>query len=432
VVVPSGATVQWNIPKGGTITGGATSATVTFTAGIDYELDLSCVLTNSAGNSPAGKNWITVLPFAPRDYLADTKDALSDNAGAIATQIQSGDSDTYYTTSYFLHALAGAAEATGDTTLMDALVGDCIQMIGYAKTKTRNGIDYPEWGPLDVNGNPGQLGTFQASGALARTAAIIAGNPAFATRYAKQFTTIVDFVDKSIFGYWFDKKTGVYADPGSQWLGGDVPWLPTSLGGWGSYPIWNDKCAHFGMMATWLYQATGKDLYKEYATRVAKGFLTHVTLSKGYMLWDVGLVTNSVDDYNTDGCLDTSHANREPMMVAAMYQAGIVFQQADIQALAATFSDLIWNQDKVSPQFNNYIDGGNTAYGPHGPYSNGYIYFGWNMMGRYSAKAQFALAVAHRLLETQSSGALSDSLSSNATPMGLLGMAGGQAWNLQR
>jgi len=263
VALGTGLSAQWTL-AGGTIVSGANSGTVRFNAGAGPYLTLTCKVTNSAGSASASR-WMVVLPFAPRNYLADLKASLASNAGAIAGEVASGDPAVYYATSYYLNGLAAGAEATGDTQVMDALVGYATQMIALAQPLVRNGVAYPEWGPWDGNGNPQQLNTFQGASALARTAAVIAGNPVFQARYSAQFGQIVAFVDQSIFQYWFDKHTGVYADPTSSYLGGAVPWLPSGLGGWGEYHVWVDKCSLFGMTSAWMYQATRNPLYQEYA-----------------------------------------------------------------------------------------------------------------------------------------------------------------------
>jgi len=368
------------------------------------------------------------LPFAPRNHLADLKASLAAASGAIASEVLSGNPATYYSTSYVLHGLAAAAQASGDTGLMDTLVGYINQMIDRAQPLVRNGVTYHEWGPWDANGNPQQLMTFQSTVPLARTAAVIAGNPAFRTRYAASFNRIVDYVDQSIFKYWFDKQTGIYADPASTRLGGIVPWLALVRGGWGSYPVWSDKCSHFGTMAAWMYQATRNPLYLEYATRIAEDFKTHVTVVNGCWIWDYGKVPLTVAG-NQDGSPDTSHANREPMMMVAMHEAGITFKLADLQGMAATLTDLIWNQSTTSPMFTNYISGGNSPCAGHPAWGNGNVYLGWNMLGKYSQKVSYILALIDQEVRVTAASGLNLSLSSNGTRYGLIEMAGTQVRN---
>lgn len=425
VSVASGLTVRWTV-TGGTILSGADSGTVNFQAGTGPVLTLACELANSAGSATASR-WLVALPFPPRDHLADLRAGLTRYGADIETEVASGDPAVYYSTSYYLHGLAAAAEASGDTAIMDTLVGYEEQMISLAKPLTRNGITYQEWGPWDVNGNPQQLDTFQGAAPLARTAAIIAGNPVFLARYPTQLADLTGFVDQSVFRYWFDKTSGIYSDPGSAWLGGDIPWLSTALGGWGSYVVWSDKCSHAGTMAAWMWQATGDPLYKEYATRIAQGFRSHTVTQAGCLLWDLGVVTGSYDPDNLDGSPDTSHANREPMMVATMEEAGIEFQLADIQAMALTLTTIIWNGDAANPEFANYIDGGNRAYGVHPPWENGNVYFGWNRLGKWDPMTAYAIALTDQLVQTQ---ALSNpTLDTNGTSYGVIELAGTQALN---
>jgi len=283
-----------------------------------------------------------------------------------------------------------------------------------------NGVTYQEWGPPAstakstsvpgfTNSIPQQLNTFQATGPLARTLAVIARNPTFGVIYNNPndpnsvFKQIAAFVDQSIFQYWFNKPNGYYANTGSSaspaFLGGTVPWLSIALGGWGGGGVDVDTCDHFGMISTWMYQATQNPLYLEYATRVAKGFRDHITVNNGCLQWDLG-VWPITTGQNQDGSPDTSHGNREAMMVVSMYEAGIEYQPSDVQELAATLTNVIWNQNYDDPMFSNYIDGSNQLYRTAGAWENGVLLHGWNMVGRYSAKAQRILAILYDDLQT--------------------------------
>ena len=429
VDLEAGLSVEWSI-SGGTILHGANLDTVQFLAGSDPDVSLTCTVSNASG-SAASSMWMVALPFVPRNHLADLKAAIATNRVAIEAEVASGDPAVYYRTSYYLHGLAAAAEATGDTQVMDTLVGYITQMISLAQPLVRNGVTYQAWAPWDVNGNPQQLDTFQAASPLARTAAIIAGNPDFMARYSANYTQIVAFVDQLVFKYWFDKQNGVYANPQSSWLGGYVPWLSTAQGGWGKdADFWNDKTSHVGAISAWMYQATKSPLYLEYATRIAADFRTHVSVVNGCWVWDHGCYPAMYTN-NIDGSPDTSHANREPMMVASMYEAGISFQLADLQAMAATLTDLIWNQSQTSPMFTNYIDGGNVAYGTSGPWANGNIYHGWNVLGKYSQKAMLVLALTDQILQ-QGGYNLNASMPTNGSSWGLVELAGTQALNSTR
>jgi hypothetical protein len=382
---------------------------------------------STAQITPPGNGPVTAgSPALVARYLADLKGLMAANQGAIETEVGTGDVGVYYGTSYYLMGLAAAAEGTGDTEVMAALTGYIDQMLAKSQPVVRDGHSYMEFFPLDSTGLPQTLDSFQATGPLAWTAAIIRTHPEFSTQFADAATRIEAFVDESVFQFWFDKVNGFYSDPDGPWQGGIVPWLPTDLGGWGTYPVWSDKASHLGMIATWMYQATGKTLYLEYAQRIARGFRRHVTLDGRCWIWDQGTVPTAPGQ-NEDGSPDTSHANREPAMVAAMYEAGIEFTLTDIQGLVATLLQRIWNQDASDPAFTNYIDGGNAEFQAASPWANGIIYHGWVMIGRYSSEALNAFATAFALIQTQPPDYLNPSLRSNSSAYGRIELAGALA-----
>ena len=76
------------------------------------------------------------------------------------------------------------------------------------------------------------------------------------------------------------------------------------------------------------------------------------------------------------------------MMVIAMFEGGIAFDEADVEGLARTLTDNIWNGSLEDPRFHNYIDGANGPYRNLGPWEGGWINAGWAMLGRYSSQAQ--------------------------------------------
>ncbi len=437
VTLGSGMSARWTV-TGGSLLTNDTLGTVQFQAGSDPFVVLRCTVTDNSGSTTAERK-VAVLPFVPRDYIADLKTYLATYRTAIDNEIGPAgtppDSGTFYYTSYYLHGLAAGAEASGDTALMDTLLGFIDRMIAHARPLVVDGITYQQWGEWDENGRPKQLNCFQGMGPLARTAAVIANHPAFRTRYAAKRTQIVAFVDQAIFKYWFDKKVGVYKDPTTTRLGGLIPWLPTTLGGWGSYKFWNDKCSLFGQITAWMSQAAENDddraLYREYSSRIALGFrLSRQFQQNGNWIWDVGKWPIAQGD-NLTGVPDTSHANREPMMVVAMAEAGIEFTQEEIRAMAKTLVNSIWNGDTSDPKFANYIDGQNLAYRTAPPWANGIIYHGWDMVGKYSAEALRVLAITHNRIITRkpSDPAFNPSLGANASSYGRMMLAGTLARN---
>jgi hypothetical protein len=372
-------------------------------------------------------------PNSPKaaQFLEDLKHEMTINQTAIEKEVASGDVSTYYFTSYYLMGLAEGAEANGDPEAMAHLVGLIDHMLASAKPVRRNNRTYNEFMPLGSDGLPQQLDAFQATAPLARTAAIIRTRPEFKVKFAAAADRIVRFVDESVFQFWFDKTTGVYADPKGHWQGGSIPWLPKDLGGWGSYSSWVDKASHLGAISTWMWQATGDRRYLEFAQRIAEGFHRHVTVVDGCWIWDKGTVQIEAGQ-NLHGTPDTSHANREPLMVVAMYEAGIEFTLADVQAIATTLVRKIWNQDPSNPMFANYIDGNNALYRNAGPWTNGLLYAGWSAVGRYSTVAEGILETVYGSIRTPQALSTNPSLRSNGSSYGHVAFPGVLARNRAR
>ena len=342
----------------------------------------------------------------PADLVALFHQYLNEVAGDIETQTLSADTPTYYTTSYYLHALLSAVEGTGDSELLDITIQYLDNMIAVAEDI--NGDGHLEWGPPDVNGRPIQLNHFQGIVPMARAAAIIKSRADLAA-YESDAARYVDFVHDSVIAYWhFD----VYGE--------QIPWLPTELGGWGTSTYWSDKCAHFGTIATHLYQATGDALYQDIVTRIATGFRLRLEEHDAAFLWDTDGALLGVDG-NNEGVPDTSHANREPMMMAAMHEAGIEYARADLERMAHTLLDFIWNGSTDDPRFSNYINGSNAIYRNADAWANGQIYTGWVLVGGYSQTAQ---DVGGAVLQALVDGKTNPSLAYMSPGTGRLSLAG--------
>lgn len=399
-----------------TVSNGALSAseTVTITANfIDVDnnsLPDTWEIANfgSIGQDPNAPdphhNGNTIL----QDYLLyqTFNNYLVANRNEIQAEVLTGDAGIYYTTSYYINGLLSAVEATKDEALLQETMGYIDTMIDRATTTVYSAIGggaHLEWLPVENSHGylrPEQMNHYQGSVPIARAAAIIMNIPEFKTKYQANAQRYIDFVDDSVIKYWFDKDTGEYNALGQSnwpWLAGQIPWLTLELGGWGSYDdaFWADRCSLLGSIVTCLYKATGDPLYKEMATRIGTGFKSRLKPNGDGWIYS--------DSYSLDywqryfswylaPAYDTSHANREPMMMVLMYEAGIVFTLDDIQRMGNTLTDIIWNNSIDNPRFADYIDGELVGIdGNPDPYSIGNIYAGWALLGKYSTKAQTAL-----------------------------------------
>jgi hypothetical protein len=312
-------------------------------------------------------------------YLEQYKDHIEANSNE-------GEAYAYYDFSYYLHGILSAAEATKDKNLLIDAIQYCDNMINAAEDL--NGDGHEEWPEL-LGEYPNQLCHYQVYSPMARTAALIVNTSEFQTEFQNDANRIYDFVYDNAITYW---HVEVYNY--------QIPWMPQDLGGWGSYEIWNDKCTHFATTATFLYQVTGDSICHDIASRIATGFRRKLVPNGDGWIWDTSATLDQYDDRNTIPYVDVSHANREPMMMVFMHEAGIEFSREDVQRMAATLTEIIWNDTLQPPHFSNYINGSNADYNNCGqPYCVGNVYSGWVLLGKYSEKAQQILTYTLKAID---------------------------------
>jgi hypothetical protein len=303
----------------------------------------------------------------------------------IKKQSATGESNIYYFTSYYLNGMLSAAEATGSRYILKKTLGHLDAMIATAITIQYKGETFHVWGPFnvtprDIVEKPNVHFTLQAAVPLARAAAIIKHNPKFMRSYGNRVGPYTDFVKSAVFDLWYKIE---YRNT--------VPWINVEY-----VPIWNDNATNMGLCALFMYDATGDTYYRDIATAVGEAFKAKLTPSGRGWIWESNTIPIGSDTDNTPGSVgnqagvpDTSHANREAMFVAYLYEAGLVFSKEDVERMANTFVDNIWNQSIENPSFANYINGSNRPYRVYmEPGLNGSIYHGWAIVGGYSPEAQ--------------------------------------------
>jgi hypothetical protein len=319
----------------------------------------------------------------------------------LTTESLSGDGYDYYYLSYDLDGILSGAEKTEDEVLLQKALGYIDNMLSTAKDL--NGDGYREWPPMDSNNRPQQLQMYQSIAPIARAAAVIVNSPTFQDKYRATAQRYIQFVDDHVIQYWYKK---VYNSSKVPCPGGAV---------------WDDKCSLVGIVLASLYRATGDSLYEELATQTGQAFQNRLEPYQTGSIWDNGIIPLGYGG-NQEGVPDTSHANREAMMTVFMHEVGIVFTRADVERLANTLTDIIWDGSVESPLFANYINGSNQPYRSYtDPGRNGYIYFGWALLGKYSPRAQEALSYT---LKAIIDGKQNPSLLANSSYRGLTALSG--------
>ncbi len=327
-------------------------------------------------------------------------------------QSRSGESGIYYFTSYYLHGLLSAVEATGSERLLKKSLYYMDNMVAAAVPLQHKGKNYMVWKPFKVTPKspvpkPDVHFTLQAAVPLARAAAIIRKNPAFSEKYGAQATRYTEFVKSAVFDYWWENE--YYRK---------VPWLNVDY-----VSIWNDNGTNMGLCAIFMYEATGDPVYGEIAKDVGAAFQAKLSPAERGWIWESHTIPIGSDTDNTPGSVgnqagvpDTSHANRESMLVIFLHEAKLMYSIEDVERMAYTFVDNIWNQSLEEPSFANYINGSDKPYRVYKePGLNGPVYHGWILVGGYSPEAQ---KVVFSTLKAIIKGKKNPSLTRNKTGYG--------------
>ena len=331
----------------------------------------------------------------------------------------SGESGVYYFTSYYLNGMLSAAEATQSDWLLKKTVHYMDNMLRTAQTIDYKGKPYKACGPFVISPfsdvtKPNVHFTLQATVPFARAAAIIRNNPRWRSTYDNTAHRYIEFADSAVIQYWYITQYNRH-----------VPWLDVE-----HVPIWNDNSTNMGLVATYLYAATGNDVDKEVALGVGQAFQAKLSPWNRGWIWESHTIPIGSDTDNTPGSVgnqagvpDTSHTNREPFLMIALHETGLMYQRDDITRMANTFIDSIWNQSYENPSFANYLNGSNKPYRVYKePGLNGPIYHGWAFVGGYSPEAQKVLLATVKAIVH---GKTNPSLVRNSTSYGgMVGLTG--------
>jgi hypothetical protein len=117
-----------------------------------------------------------------------------------------------------------------------------------------------------------------------------------------------------------------------------------------------------GNALIWLYHSTGDSAYRDQAVKMARCFKSHVRLADDrydWNYWDaVGEWDRPWDKPAEKRPEDTGHGSLDVSFVVDAAEAGIVFDQADLQRLANTFLKVMWNGSLTEPAVGGSV---NTA-----------------------------------------------------------------------
>lgn len=303
-------------------------------------------------------------------------------------EARSGSSQVYYFTSYYLNGLLSAYEATADERLLRRAFRLMDAMLATARDFEEGGRVFRVWGPYWVTPRspvprPHLTFTLQAAVPFARAAAIVRGDTRLGQRYGPRAELYYRFVDGAVFGYFY-----------GQQLGERIPWLDTD-----EFPLWTDEASVLALNAAFLCRAGGRKRHCDMARLVGTAFKAKLRPYKTGWVWENQTIPVGSDSESTPGSVgnqagvpDASHANREAFLMQTLHEMGVVFSRSDLERMAATLTDLMWNGSLERPSFSNYINGNDGPYRVYKePGLNGSVYHGWALMGAHSPRAQLTL-----------------------------------------
>jgi hypothetical protein len=342
-------------------------------------------------------------------------------------EARSGNSQAYYFTSYYLNGLLSAFEATGDERLLRRSFKLMDAMVDAAKDFEEDGRVFRVWGPFWVRPEspaprPQLHFTFQAAVPFARAAAIVSRDPELALRFGARADRYYRFVDNCVFDYFFEQQ-----------LKRKIPWINPE-----DFPHWNDNGSNLALNAAFMCEARGRSRHCVTARIIGAAFKDKLRVYKTGWIWENQTIPIGSDTDNTPGSVgnqggvpDVSHTNREAFLMQTLHEMGLLFSRSDLERMAGTFTDLMWNGSLDEPAFSNYMNGNDEPYRVYKkPGLNGSIYHGWAFVGAYSPKAQEALVAT---LKAILKGRMNPSLERNKTSYGgVMALAGHALRNFGR
>ena len=239
---------------------------------------------------------------------------------------------------------------------------------------------------------------------------------------------LIEFIDEQIVFKWLDSRNQ------RDWLEGFYDNSDT----------WTDKATHMVSLCDNVQAVLGDSSscggIERTLAQQFKDIL--VVADDGAYLWGLWDTLPSGHHHLAP---DTAHENRVATMVAQLGPNDVVFGMEDIELLANTFVQRIWNgrtdweaspHIEDSPWFYNYIDGSDELYRNYVHHTggaegmSGFVYDGWVRLGEFVPEAQVAGEALLSFLQGVTSN-VNAIRSRNGTDLGIMSLTGHLARNLR-
>lgn len=195
------------------------------------------------------------------------------------------------------------------------------------------------------------------------------------SRYGDAARRYLKMMDERIIPCWEDRWRD-FKDGGGAYLATNVPThrFPDTV-------LPHNQYLAMGRAFFVLYRVTGKKIYLERATKMARFFHSKLRRTADCYIWNYWDPGRPEDapGLSMQGVEDSSHASIDVAFAMDAYEMGVVFTKDDLGLMASTYAKHMWNQSKSNPLFCRSLD---RAADPQGK-SDAKFVQGWQLLRRY-------------------------------------------------
>lgn len=346
-----------------------TAGAVGLIASLRYQFPVASA-TEPAGAPPA------FTEAKRRDWLARWEENITGRARNRYCDREMGE-ELGWLVSPFLNGFYYGYQATGDPKWVKFFVD-------WADACVRRAViepdGFPGWPKGDGGGNESKefmADSLTGEAMLLRPATLmaqmIAGTPALEAKWGKQAQTYLELAEKT-FQKWDSRRCWREVQDGGLWV---VPgWgIDLKTGNWSAgyeqrksagFSNPDNKENHIARWILALFDATQNPIYRERAAKWFQLMKSRMKLREGgkYFVWNYWEPAGPWD-YKLDGSPkhwvgvhpNGGYYDADVQGIVSAYEHGLVFTKEDIEKLASTNRDFMWNQLVARAKFQR-IDGG--------------------------------------------------------------------------
>lgn len=191
---------------------------------------------------------------------------------------------------------------------------------------------------------------------MAQFVRLVKENPKQLSQYAAKAAVYRKFIETHIVPKWTDSKSHM----GDCWVQLDAKTgyfkesekMPGAFPKAKFDPLPYNQMAPYACMLWTMYDVNGNNAYRDKAGQMAQYLKDGMTINgDGYKWWYCNIPNPHMED--------ASHGNLDIDLAVESYNRGGAFKKEDMQRLANTLVEIMWNKSVESPQLSKTVDGTN-------------------------------------------------------------------------